>query len=84
MQVECSMHLLLAAGVVVSGNSLVTGIITLLIVGIILWLLLFLVNKSPIPDPFKTVLVWCLYVAGVLVLINFLLGLIGHSFINFN
>ncbi len=75
---------LLAAGVVVSGNSLVTGIVTLLVVGIILWLLLWLVGRSPIPEPFKNVLTWVLYVVAVLVLINFLLSLIGHQFISFN
>ncbi len=76
--------LLAAAAIAVSGNSLVSGIITLLVVGIILWLLLWIVGKSPIPDPFKTVLTWVLYVIGVILLINFLLGLIGHGFIAFN
>src|ERR1700750_606340 len=73
---ECGMKpLLLASGLVVSRHPLVMGILTLIIVGIILWLLLWLVGKSPIPDPFKSVLTWVLYVVGVLVLINFLLSL---------
>jgi hypothetical protein len=74
------MNTLLAA---LSGNAVVDGIIYLLVIGVILGLLLFLVAKSPIPQPFKSVLTWVLYVIGVVFLINWLLGWIGHSFINF-
>lgn len=66
-----------------SGNAAINGLIYLLVIGVILGLLLFLVSKSPIPEPFKSVLTWILYVVGVIFLVNWLLGWIGHSFITF-
>jgi predicted membrane channel-forming protein YqfA (hemolysin III family) len=74
------MNLLIAA---ISGSGLVNALVYLLIAGIILGLVLWLVNKSPVPEPFKSVIVWIVYLVAVLVLINFLLSLIGRPFITF-
>jgi hypothetical protein len=67
----------------ISGDGLIRAVIVLLIVGVILGLVVWLVGKSPLPEPFKSVLTWIVYAAGVLILINFLLSLIGHGFISF-
>jgi NADH:ubiquinone oxidoreductase subunit 6 (subunit J) len=67
----------------ISGSGLVHSLIYLLIAGIILGLVLWLVGKSPVPEPFKSVLTWIVYAVAVLILINFLLGLIGRPFITF-
>jgi NADH:ubiquinone oxidoreductase subunit 6 (subunit J) len=67
----------------ISGSGLVNSLIYLLIAGIILGLVLWLVGKSPVPEPFKSVITWIVYVVAVLILINFLLGLIGRPFITF-
>jgi NADH:ubiquinone oxidoreductase subunit 6 (subunit J) len=68
---------------VISGSGLVNALIYLLIAGIICGLVLWLVNKSPVPEPFKSVLTWIVYAVAVIILINFLLGLIGRPFITF-
>ncbi len=74
------MNSILAA---ISGQGLIQSLIVLLVIGIVLWLLHYLIAKSPIPEPFKTVLTWLVIAAGVIFLINFLLGLIGKGFIVF-
>ena len=66
-----------------SGNTLVSGLIYLLIMGIICGLLLWLVGKAHIPEPFKAVITWIIYAVAVLFLINWLLGFTGHPFITF-
>lgn len=65
----------------ITGTSLINGLIYLLVIGIVLWLLVWLVGRSPLPDPFKTVITFVLYAVGVILLINWLLGLVGHGFI---
>ncbi len=67
----------------ISGNSLVNAIVYLLIMGIVFGILLWIVKISPIPDPFKKVVVWVIYLVGALFLINWLLGFTGNSFIDF-
>lgn len=67
----------------ISGSNLVNGLIYLLIMGIICWLLLWLVGMSPIPEPFKKVITWIIYVVAVLMLINWLLSLTGNAVIVF-
>ncbi len=62
----------------ISSGALLNGLIYLLIAGIILGLLLWLVGKSPIPEPFKNVITWVIYLVAVLMLINWLLSLIGR------
>lgn len=69
---------------VISGNSFVHAIIYLLIMGIVFGILLWIVRSAPIPDPFKKVVVWVVYLVGALFLINWLLGLTGNAFIEFN
>jgi len=63
---------------VISGDALIHGFIYLLVIGVILGLLFWLVSKSPVPDPLKTVLTWIIYAIAVLILINFLLGFAGY------
>jgi len=67
----------------ISGSGLLEQILVLLIIGIVIGLILWMVNRSPVPEPFKQVLAWICYAAGALILINFLLGLIGRAFIVF-
>lgn len=61
--------------------GIVPLLIHVVIVALIFWLLYFLVNRLPIPEPFKTVLNVILLVAAVIFLINVLLGLEGHAFL---
>jgi hypothetical protein len=64
---------------VVSGGGLIQGLIFLVVVGIILGIILWLVDKAPfIPALFKQIITWIVYVVAAIILINFLLGLTGH------
>ncbi len=69
--------------IAVSGSGLIQAIVYLLIAGLILGLLLWLVRKSPVPEPFRSVITWVIYLVAVLYLINWLLTLIGRPFITF-
>lgn len=61
----------------IGAGAIVGALFTIAIVGLIFWLLWWLVNYLPIPEPFKTVANAILAVAAVFLLINVLLGLIG-------
>lgn len=52
-------------------------IVYLIVVGIILGLLLYLVNISPVPEPWKGWLHFLVIAVGVIIAIYILLGLIG-------
>ena len=74
------------AAVVSIGESggFIHAILFLIIAGIILGILLWLVSIIPlIPAIFKQVITWIIYLVAALILINFLLSLIGHPFINY-
>jgi len=58
-------------------ETLLHLVIYLLIVGVILWLLQYIVNTVPIFEPFRTVARVIIIVVGCLILIYILLGLIG-------
>ena len=65
------------AAVNLSLSGLVEVIICLLIVGGIVWLLLFLVDYVGLPAPFNKVAKVIIMVVAVLILINILLGFVG-------
>jgi hypothetical protein len=58
---------------------LINLVIYLLVIGLILWLLNYLIDNLPMPDPFRRVAKIVLMVVGVLILIILLLGLVGGS-----
>ncbi len=57
--------------------SLVNLVIYLIVVGCVIGLLLYLVNISPVPEPFKGWLWFVVVAITVLVVIYLLLGLVG-------
>ena len=63
-------------------ESLVEVVIYLLVVGGIFWLLLWLIGYIGIPEPFAKVAKIIIMVVGVLILINLLLGFVGHPMVN--
>jgi hypothetical protein len=77
------MNKILADAVVISnGNGAIHALIYLVIFGVCLGLVYYLVSIAPfIPAVFKQVLLWLIIGFGVLVLINFLLGLVGHPIV---
>lgn len=68
---------------VISGDSLIHLVIAIIVVGLVLWLLNYLVTAVGLPEPFSKVAKVVILVIGVLFLINCLLGLVGHAFIAF-
>lgn len=57
--------------------SLITLLIYLLIVGIILWLALYIISVLPLPAPFNQVARVIIMVIGCLILILMLLNFVG-------
>lgn len=65
----------------ISGMVLVEAIITIVVVGIVFWLLWWLIGYCGIPEPFNKVARVFLAIAAVLFLINLLLSLVGMPII---
>ena len=66
-----------------SGSQLLRAVVYLILVGLIFWLLWWLIGYAKVPEPFNKVLRVVLAVVAVVFLINWLLGLIGEPFIRF-
>lgn len=64
-----------------SGKEIVQSIFWIVIVGLCFWLLWWGLHAIKPPQPFMKVGEVLLILASVILLINFLLGLIDHSFI---
>lgn len=60
-------------------GALVSFVIYVLILGVIIWLLLWLIDYVPVPQPFNRVAKVVVVVIGVLILILLLLGLVGEG-----
>lgn len=58
-------------------TALVYFVIYLIILGLVMWLLLYIVDAIPLPDPFNRVAKVVITVVGVLILILLLLSLVG-------
>lgn len=67
----------------ISGRGLIEQLLVLIVLGVVLYVIWLLISRSPIPEPFKNVLIWIVYLIGALILINVLLGLIGRPLIDF-
>ena len=67
---------------VITTSPLLNALLFLLVCGVLIWLFVWLINASPLPPPFKQILVWVLYLIGVIILADFLLGLVGRPFLN--
>lgn len=66
----------------VSMQALVDLVVALIVIGLILGILLFLVNRAPfIPPEWKTGIVYVIYFVAAIIIINFLLGLAGYPLI---
>lgn len=65
----------------ISGKTLVGVVINIIVVGLILWLLFWLISYVGLPQPFDKVARVILAVIAVLFLVNMLLGLTGNAFI---
>lgn len=71
------------AAINLSLAGLVEAVIYLIIVGGVLWLLLWLVTYCGVPEPFAKVAKIIIMVVGVLILINVLLSFAGNPIFTF-
>lgn len=58
-------------------GALIHLVIYLIVIGIIVWLLLYLIDAIPLPEPFNRVARVCIIVLSVLIVILLLLQLVG-------
>lgn len=70
--------LILAA---VSGKDIVQAVLWIIGMGLIFWLLIWLLDYCKIPEPFNKVVRIILAIAAVIFLINIIMGLVGEPFI---
>ncbi len=66
-----------------SGSQLLRAVVYLIVVGLIFWLLWWIIRYANVPEPFNKVLKVVLALVAVIFLINWLLGLVGEPFIRF-
>ncbi len=65
----------------ISAEALVTAVVFLIVLGIIFWLLLWLVDYVGLPEPFNKIAHVVLAVGAVLVIIAVLMGMIGRPLV---
>lgn len=63
----------------ISIGTAVTVIVTLIVCGLIVWLLLYLIDYCGLPEPFNKIAHVVLMILAVLVVIGLLLSLIGGT-----
>lgn len=67
----------------ISGDAILSGLIWIIIMGVVFGLLWWLINYISLPEPFAKVARVILALAAVLLLINVLLGWAGHPLVEF-
>ena len=67
----------------ISGAMLLNAFFYLVIAALIFWVIWWFISWIGIPEPFNKVIKVVLGLIAVIILINFLLGLLGKGFINF-
>jgi len=65
----------------VSGSVLLNALITLVVVGLICWLVWWFISYVGLPEPFAKVARVLVALVALIFLINFLLGFTGHPLI---
>jgi VIT1/CCC1 family predicted Fe2+/Mn2+ transporter len=65
----------------VSGSGALSALITLVVVGLICWLVWWFIAYIGLPEPFNKVVKVLVALFALVFLINFLLGLTGHPLI---
>lgn len=67
-------YLMLAA---LTGNALINGLIWLIVVGLVAWLLWWLISYVGLPEPFNKIARVLVAVVAVILIIRFLLKITG-------
>jgi len=73
---------MLSTFIISNGSGAIRVLVYLIVAGVVLGLVFYLVKTARfIPAAFKQIVLWLIVVCGILFLINFTLGLFGHSLI---
>lgn len=67
----------------ISGQSLGSAVIWIVVAGLICWLLWWLIGFIGLPEPFNKIARVIVAVIAVVICINALMGLVGEPFIRF-
>lgn len=67
---------------VVDGGSLVNLLVWIVVIGLVCWLLWWLISFIGLPEPFNKVIRVIIAVVAVIFLVNALLTLVGRPFIS--
>jgi hypothetical protein len=67
----------------ISGDSVIHGLIYIIVIGVIFGLLFWLINYCGLPAPFDKLARVVLAVAAVIICINVLLSMAGHPVFTF-
>ncbi len=65
----------------ISGQDLTSAVLTIIVVGLVFYLLVWLIGYIALPEPFSKIAKVILAVAAVFFLINVLLGLVGEPLV---
>lgn len=65
----------------ISGDSVIHSLVYLIVIGVVFGLLWWLIAYVALPEPFAKVARVVLAVAAVIILINVLLGMVGHPIV---
>jgi hypothetical protein len=68
----------------ISGSGLIGLLVYFIVAGLIFWLLWWLISYVGLPEPFNKVARVVLAVVAVIFIINLLLSVSGHQFVNWN
>lgn len=71
-----------ALAATVSVDGLVQTVIYIVIVGLVFWLIWWFIGFAGIPEPFNKVIRVVVALLALLILINFLLGFVGHPIVS--
>ena len=78
--------MLAATAIISSGNSgdIIHQLLFLVIIGIVLGIIWYLVSIAPfLNELFKKIIGYVIILVGAIILINFLLGIVGHPLYNY-
>jgi hypothetical protein len=67
----------------IEASALLSLVIYIIVLGLVVWLILYIINMIPLPEPFGRIARIVLIVLAVLILINLLLGLVGSPIVRF-
>lgn len=67
----------------ISGSALISSLVWVLCMGLVFWLLLWLLSYLAPPEPFMKIGKALLAIVAVIFLINLIMGIAGHPFITY-